>query len=112
VLDWLRTLEAGVDHIIRKVHQMADELRTLDEAIAKIEDDAVNIAANVEETRLEVATLRAQVAELLLQIEAGTPATVEQLNDLTDRVNAVDEALDAIVPDPVEEPPIEEPPIE
>lgn len=76
------------------------ELQNLEDAMAKIEADAANIATNVQATRDEVAALTQQVADLQAQIDAGTAATPEQLQALADRANAIDASLDAIVPTP------------
>lgn len=82
-----------------KVGTMVQELQNLDQAIAKIEADAINIANNVQATRDEVVALREEVAALQAQIDAGSPVTPAQLQALADRATAVDAALDAIVPD-------------
>lgn len=88
-----------LERINRKERSIVTELENLQDAVAKLEADAVNIKENVDATRVETAALKQQVVDLLAQIAVGTPVTVAQIQELADRCNAVDAALDAVIPD-------------
>lgn len=97
-MKWSIIIGGGNKRILEAI--MA-ELQNLEEAVGKVEEDAIGIASHVTQLNQQVTDLQTQVADLQAQLAAATagvdPAAVQAI---ADRVNAVDASFDAIVPVP------------
>ncbi len=79
------------------------------EKVGRIERDVGNVGRAIGTMSGELDGARQQIADLQAQIATGTPATEAQLQEVADRLTAVDAELDSIAPD--EAPPVEPIPV-
>jgi chromosome segregation ATPase len=82
--------------------------------LAEVKSDVQRALVALAAVREENAALHAAIVALQEQIAAGTPATDEDLEELLVGLDAIEEAIEAVIPEETEEvpPPVEEPPVE
>ena len=82
----------------RKEKQMSDALVSVQTAVTALEADAAAIVTAVLDGAAQVSALTQQVADLQAQVAAGSVATVEDLQAITDRLAAIAAEFAAVLP--------------
>lgn len=109
IIDLLAGILVELMELNAKEAKVVQQITNLEDAIARIEDDAKNVADNTAATKTLVGQLQQEVADLTAQLANGVPITADQVQGFADRLDAVDTALDTIAP-PIT-PPAETPPV-
>jgi chromosome segregation ATPase len=104
-----------IESLLLSLHQQQEsQMAAIDRvlaAVAKIEGNTAPIEAALASVNAELGAARAEIVELREQIATGESVTDEQLSAIADRLEAADNAVDAItgVDEDAEQPPVEEP---